>query len=386
MVRLEFGSQEALAARGGNALRTWRTDNGRESGASVLDRARANGLFVALGIDVAGERRGFDYDDPQAVARQQARIREEVLRYKDHPALLMWVVGNELNLESRNPRVWDAVGRIADMIHRLDPHHPVMTTLAGFDPALIGLLKARAPALDLLGLQLYGDLAALPRLLRESGWTGPYVVTEWGPTGHWESPLTAWGAPIEDDSTRKADLLQQRYLGTIAADSRQCLGSFVFLWGQKQERTPTWYGLFLASGEATAGVDTMQYLWTGAWPDDRSPSIGPIELDGRRAAQSVVLQPGREYEARVAASDDGAEALEYRWSIAQESRARSIGGDPEAAPAAVTLRRVGEGGGLRFAAPRRAGAYRLFVTVHDGAGRAAYANIPFRVARAARAR
>src|SRR6478672_196405 len=29
---LEFGSQEKLAAHGGNTFRTWRTENGRESG------------------------------------------------------------------------------------------------------------------------------------------------------------------------------------------------------------------------------------------------------------------------------------------------------------------------------------------------------------------
>ena len=50
--------------------------------------------------------------------------------WSSHPAVLMWVVGNELNLESRDPRVWNAVNDLAVMIHREDPHHPVMTTLA----------------------------------------------------------------------------------------------------------------------------------------------------------------------------------------------------------------------------------------------------------------
>jgi hypothetical protein len=59
------------------------------------------------------------------------------------------------------------------MIHELDPNHPVMTTLAGFDPALAGLLKSRAPALDLIGIQLYGDIVELPHKLQQSQWTGP---------------------------------------------------------------------------------------------------------------------------------------------------------------------------------------------------------------------
>ena len=71
-------------------------------------------------------------------------------------------------------------------------------------------IKARAPSLDLIGVQLYGDIEGMQGRLRDAGWTGAYVVTEWGPTGHWESPETAWGAPIEDDASRKAALLAER--------------------------------------------------------------------------------------------------------------------------------------------------------------------------------
>lgn len=139
----------------------------------------------------------------------------------------MWLIGNELNLEARNPKVWDAVNTIAEAIHAIDPHHPVMTPLAGFDATLIGELKMRAPALDLIGVQLYGDIEGMQGRLRDAGWTGAYVVTEWGPTGHWESPETAWGAPIEDDASRKAALLAERYARDIDSDRTQGLGSFV---------------------------------------------------------------------------------------------------------------------------------------------------------------
>jgi len=44
----------------------------------------------------------------------------------------------------------------------------------------------------------------------------------------------------------------------------------VFSLGQKQERTPTWYGMFLSSGEATETVDVMEYIWTGRWPEIRA--------------------------------------------------------------------------------------------------------------------
>ncbi len=374
--------QETLAARGGNSFRTWSTGTDDAEVRAMLDRAQRNGLKVTMGIDVGNERHGFDYDDAAAVAAQRERIRAEVRLYKDHPAVLMWAAGNELNLHYSNPKVWDAIGQIADMIHAEDPDHPVMTTLAGFDKPLIDLLKARAPSLDLIGIQLYGDIGALPEKLRTSGWTGPYVVTEWGPTGHWESPLTAWKAPIEDDASRKADLLRQRYEQVIAADREQGLGSYVFLWGDKQERTPTWYGLFLPTGESTPSVDVMQYVWTGRWPANRAPSIRPLRLQGRVALDSVVLEAGQPATAQVEAADADADgdALRYRWTVLHESMATSIGGDHEDVPPPVALAMEDDGrGGVRFTAPEAPGAYRLFVEVHDGRGHAAYANLPFKV-------
>jgi hypothetical protein len=66
-----------------------------------------------------------------------------------------------------------------------------------------------------------------------------------------EVPLTQWGAPIENNSTVKAGFYKERYQNSILPLKGQCLGSFVFLWGQKQERTPTWYGTFLEDGQAT---------------------------------------------------------------------------------------------------------------------------------------
>src|SRR5579871_2302245 len=50
---LERGDQEKLAEHGGNSFRTWRTENGSETGQQVLDRAWRNGLYVTMGLDIA---------------------------------------------------------------------------------------------------------------------------------------------------------------------------------------------------------------------------------------------------------------------------------------------------------------------------------------------
>ena len=82
-----------------------------------------------MGIEVARERHGFDYNDEAAVAEQFERIKKEIQLYKDHPALIIWAIGNELNLRPLNPKVWNAVNQISEYIHEVDPNHLTTTTL-----------------------------------------------------------------------------------------------------------------------------------------------------------------------------------------------------------------------------------------------------------------
>lgn len=377
---LEFGNVQQLAAHGGNSFRTWRVDNAHESGRQTLDRAWQYGLYVTLGLDLARERHGFNYNDPAAVAAQKERIKAQVLRYKDHPAVLMWAIGNELNLNATNPKVWDAVNDISKMIHQIDPNHLTLTPLAGCSPRVVREVMARAPDLDLLGIQMYADIVNLPEHLRECGYHGAYVVTEWGATGHWEVGKTDWGAPLENDSSTKADFYLTRYQKSIAADPDHCLGSYAFLWGDKQERTPTWYGVFLKTGEETEAVDVLHYLWSDKWPTNRSPRFDGLWLDGRTAAQNVRLQPGRKYRVKLAAHDPDHDPLTYRWVVMNESAATSTGGDaeqiPKKWPGLVTPADQAE---VELCAPAQPGAYRLFGYALDDHGHAAYGNIPFRV-------
>lgn len=375
---LEFGNVEKLAEHGGNSFRTWRTDNGRNTGKEVLDRALANGLYVTMGIEVARERHGFDYNDEAAVARQFERIKQEIQQYKGHPALLIWAIGNELNLRATNPRVWDAVNQISEYIHEVDPNHLTTTTLAGISKELVKDVKKRAPDIDLLSVQMYANLPNLPRYIEESGWEKPYIVSEWGATGHWEVAKTEWGAPIENNSSVKAKYYLERYTQAIEPYKSKCLGSYVFLWGQKQERTPTWYGIFLKSGEETESVDVMHYIWNGEWPANRTPSLDSFKLDGKTAYENIYLEPGKTCSAQVFSTDPDGDALSYKWEVMPEGTNLGEGGDYEPTPEVVPgLFEGTPAAKAQFKAPEETGPYRLFVYVSDGNGHAAHANIPF---------
>lgn len=371
---MDNGDMESLAKHGANSVRTWSMENGKE----VLDEAHKLGLKVMMGIWVGLERHGFDYDDEVAIQKQLDRIREDIWELKDHPALMLWCIGNEMNLESKNPKVWNAVNNIAKMIHKEDPNHSTTTPLAGIDKNLVRLVTKRAPEVDFLSVQLYGPMDIFSKVIEDSGYQGPLMVTEWGATGWWEVPKTDWGAPLENNSSVKADLYLNRYENGIISQSRQVMGSFVFLWGQKQERTPTWFGMFMPNGKETESVDMMHFAWNGDWPKNRSPRLEDLTLNGRRAKDNIRLKARQLHKAQVSVKDPDGDGLTYRWEIMRESQSTKTGGDAEYVPEKLKGLFVGNmEDTLSFKAPEKEGAYRLFVYVDDSHNHVAHANIPF---------
>ena len=375
----EFGPCEEIAVHGGNSFRTWTTDNGRKTGKEMLDLAWENGLMVMMGLNVARERHGFDYNDMGAVAEQQERLRQEVLELKDHPALLGWGIGNELNLRYTNMKVWDAVNNIARMIKEVDGNHVTTTMLAGIHKEDLDYIQENCHDIDFISIQLYGSLIDLEEKLKEAEYDGPYLITEWGATGHWERPQTEWGSAIEQTSNEKAESIKVRYEEVILADTANCLGSFVFLWGQKQERTPTWYGLFTENGEKTEAVNLMEYLWTGQWPDNLGPEIIDFIISGKGGRfDNVYLEKNGTYSASVDINYPDLQNLSVRVEILPEPRELSDGGDFEKRPQNIEgLVISASTSEVIFNAPSQQGAYRIFLYVVDDHNNVATVNIPF---------
>lgn len=360
---------------GANSVRTW----GAEEAINTLDKAHEKGLSVVFGLWVGVERQGFDYDDGKAVKAQLEAFTAVVEKYKDHPALLLWGIGNENDLFYSDFKVWNAINDIAKMIHEKDPNHPTMTVTAGLDVAEVQLIKERAPHIDILGVNTYAGLIGIDKEMRSFGWEKPYIIAEWGPSGHWEVPKADWGAPVEQTSREKAASYKKRYEQGIARDREMCIGSYVFLWGQKQETTPTWYGVFLEDGTETEVTDVLQYVWTGSYPENRAPTLLDIKLDGKGKYESPYVQPGTYITAKVDAEDPDGDPITYRWEILPESTDIKSGGDRESRPESLDFKRKESGSPeeLLFRTPRKEGPYRLFCYVNDGKGKAAVANIPF---------
>ncbi|MBF9238523.1 hypothetical protein I2I05_14045 [Hymenobacter sp. BT683] len=369
-----------LRAAGGNTVRLWSADYA----GPLLDEAHRHGLTVMLGLWVDGENQHFSYYDPAMVQDQLARIREQVLRYRHHPALLMWNIGNEVELKAKGPRLFEALKDIAHLVHELDPYHPVTISMTANLAPYTDYLKVLAPEIDILSLNVYGQLGKLPALVRASGWRGPYIVTEYGGRGHWESDSTAWKVALEQTSSAKAEFMSTRYRQTIAVDTARCLGSYVFFWGTKFEYTPTWFSLFEPTGEKTEMVDELHLLWRKQYPANRAPHLTELRLAGYPPGDDVQLQAGQEYPAVVTVTDPEGDSLTTRWEVLPEMRLGATGKEKESPLEPVigcVLRAEGRQATIRT--PTKPGTYRLYVRVFDGHGSVGTANIPMLVRRGA---
>lgn len=367
------GSKELLVQLGGNSFRTWGIGPDTRK---RLDEAQRLGLAVTVGIWLGHERHGFDYNDPKQLAEQTEKVRAAVTEFKDHPAVLMWALGNEMEgyAGGDNPAIWNHVQSLAEMVKELDPNHPTMTVVAELGGQRVQSIHQMCPDIDVIGINAYAGAASIPQRYKAAGGTKPYIVTEFGPAGTWESPKTAWGAPIEPTSTQKAATYRRSYEG-FTADTERCLGSYAFTWGNKQEATATWFGMLLHDGSRTPAADTMAELW-GKPVANQAPRIDALSVSGGDTAA-----PGATVRVTLSASDPENDPLKVEWIMHREAEKYGTGGDAEAVPPTVpgaVVRSTNEEAELRM--PAEAGAYRLYAYVRDGNGGAGVANVTLSVA------
>ncbi|MCA9164388.1 MAG: hypothetical protein KDA62_15470 [Planctomycetales bacterium] len=364
------GSLDLLSKSGGNSVRTWDVDDKTER---LLDEAHRLGITVTLGIWLGHERHGFRYTSFDDVTAQTEKVRAAVERFKNHPAVLMWALGNEMEGYDGgdNPAIWQHVESLAAIVKRLDPQHPVMTVVAEIGGRRVQAIHRFCPSIDIVGINSYAGAASLPRRYREAGGTKPYVVTEYGVPGFWEVPKNDLGSVDEPTSTTKAESYRRTYQA-LSDDQALCLGSFAFIWGHKQEATATWFGMMLPDGKKLAAVDAMTELWSGSPPTNRCPRIERLEIKG-----SARLKPGATFQASLTASDPESDSIKVRWVLTEDSQQFPTGGDFQAAPIGFP-EAIGNADERQatITMPRGGGHYRLYVFVSDSQGGAATANVP----------
>lgn len=365
---------EELKACGGNSIRIWDDIDAER----ILDEAQALGLTVMFGLWVEREIEGFEYDDQAAVERQYARIRKTVLRYRNHPALLLWSVGNEWAMEADNFKVYDEVNRLAKLVHELDPNHPVSTVISPDSKRAVWLVAERCPEVDILGVNSYELTERLPEFFKKGGWTKPYLISEYGAPTYWEVPTAPWGAPDEPDSEKKQVFVRQFYKQFIGSKPPACFGAYLFYWGHKQEESHTWFSAFDEQGRSTPIVDLMQELWSDKQPSNRGPVVLDLLVDGQLSVHRSFTPSASLHQAEIRASDPDSDSLSYRWELKLRAQPGSDYAGVPRPPLQGMIART-ESSIVQFRLPQKPGAYRLFAYVYDTHRHVATANFSFEV-------
>lgn len=376
---------EVFAALGGNCIRASANRTG-------LNRAAKLGVKILVNLPTRGERDGLDWDDLHAIAKQKEEMIGIVRTLKHHPAVLMWSVGNELdwkpapdgNRPPTHPDLWKHLDDLVRAIKEVDPIHPV-TVCTGMEtkPELLesklAWIQKDCPSIDVLGITAFHNIPIVAETVR-THWGKPYFFAEWSATPPWRALRTAWEAPLEPTSSMKASFVGDCYRKTILPDDT-CIGAFLFFWGERHERTHTWFGL-IRDGMRTESLDVMQRVWTGSWPDNRAPGVLGLSLSGYSKHEDIRLAPGILQEAQVHCFDPDSDDLEISWHIRADINAifgtYAGEGEPHPEPIPGLISHQAEKR-VRFLTPTEPGAYRLYVQVTDGHDNVGYANVPFLV-------
>ncbi len=362
------GSKALLKEIGGNSFRTWGADKAKVE----LDEAQKYGHTVMLGFWLGHHNHGFSYLNKAALEKTEREVLETVAKIKNHPALLCYSLGNEMELGEPNPKeMWQFINRLAKKVKEADPNHPVGTVVADMWKEKADAILEFAPELQYMGINSYGGATSVGRRWRELGGNIPYILTEYGPKGANECGKAPNGLPLEWTSTYKADWYREVYEKTILEEKgKWCLGGYVFTWGHKNEGSPTWFGTMLPDGTKLEVVATLAKFWGGKVAN-RCPRIEEVKVTKDAPAE------GETIEASVSAKDPEGDKLKCQWTLIDEASYYGEAGLGLAMPQGWDEAIVaGQGTNKVKVKLPGGGNYRLYAYCFDGKGNAAYANWP----------
>lgn len=366
---------EIAASHGGNTVRTYHTYKLD----SLLNLATRLNLTVAVGLELPKMRNKNIYNQSEQAEEARKKVVETINNYKDHPAVLCWVLGNEVNLlHESDKEYWEWTETTIQAIHKADSTHPVMVCVNEMRKNY-EMVAEYAPSLDILGVNVFGNIEEMNmNLASEDTWSGPIIIAEWSPLGYWEASRTEWNAPIEESDARKGALFEWYYETYLKNPGPRLLGSMAFYWGQKQERTHTWFSIFSEKGEKTTIVDALSKVWEGPEPANHAPVIGAIYFHEMEPSPNIYLTQHDTIVVQAFPDDVDADSLTLSWELFHEGDyMNSTGGDVEKKPQSLDLSIMVDGNWAWFEVPEKVGPYRLFSYVSDGKGGFGVHNIPF---------
>lgn len=381
-----------LADMGGNTLRLYDTTNIQ----SRLDEALKHGLAVIVDIPVPPYSR-YNYLDEEENRILKQKVKELVQKNRDHPALLMWNLGNEVNYpkvhwkdlirENKSKiRFIKKFNELIDIVKIGDKNHPVSTSKWNIGIGHYASFRIFSPGIDIISFNVFGDTKNINKKINQYYFLFgkfPFYVSEFGPDGWWmqEPQYTSWRSPIEPTSAKKAEQIRSRY--QLIENNKNCLGSLLFFWGNKYECTHTWFSLFKEEFKSEILME-VERLWKES---DNQPNFVGLEymlVEGKGAADNLIFKPDELKNAELKLNVDGYENITIKWEIYpdvwyqgwNEEKYNTKKLDP---PAPVECFINAKNNTASFITPGKEGPYRIFAYVYDKDGYFATTNTPFYV-------
>jgi hypothetical protein len=210
-----------IAASGANAVRIYSSF----MTTAMLDAAWAQGLYVIPTFPVNTAQLACTAGKDA----MRERMREAVLEWKNHPAILFWLIGNEVNRNLTNADLctnwYPQLDSMALAAHQAEgaSFHPVATgnadTVGLADICQAGCSNDTSlPNLDLWGVQVYRSCSfgtLFNEYAQKSDCSKPLILTEFG--------ADAWDSRLAGGSGAESQTMQADCLETLLADADEAL-------------------------------------------------------------------------------------------------------------------------------------------------------------------
>ncbi|HEV8637368.1 MAG TPA: glycoside hydrolase family 2 TIM barrel-domain containing protein [Chloroflexota bacterium] len=241
---------------------------------TLLDVAEASGLGVIMHFDLG---KGWDYADPAVQEQLLGRIADWVVAYRDHPAVRMWGVGNEVLLTTDDEQCRAFAQfyvRVHQTVRRFDPDHPLLYREAE-DVRVPYFRDAFAEA----GVRPEGFVFGMnfytPRI--------DEALTQWPEHGFPVPVLISEFAPAGLAPSRRPDGFREMWQ-RVRAHARLVLGAAPYVWTTVgPEAVDRIFGLTDEHGRPVDGALTeLQQLYRGAQASDE-----PLPPPAARAASAL---------------------------------------------------------------------------------------------------
>ena len=156
------------------------------------------------------------------------------------------------------------------------------------------------------------------------------------------------------------------------------LGSLIFYWGTKLERTHTWFSLF-KDGYKSENIKIIENLWNQSEISPTPIGLNYMLLNDKGSHDNIIFSPGELSHAELIFQENYSDIVQIDWEIYPEAwfsdTNEIVLNNYKPNHSFVNFEKTK----TTFLAPKKEGSYRIFAYIYNKDGFFASTNTPFYV-------